>query len=63
MFFPAQQLDAFPTESDALRYAHLSPDQLDAATSGSLSTADSADDASTAKILTAYDTSPGLFIR
>lgn len=57
MYFPAQQLGIFQTESEALRYVQLSPTQFGTATQGSVVAEELASNSPTVKILTAYGAS------
>ena len=57
MYFPAQHLGVFQTESEALCYVQLSPAQLGTAAQGSVVAEELASNISTAKIVTAYGTS------
>lgn len=57
MYFPAQQLGIFHTESEALRCVHLSPAQFGTATLGSVVAEELESNSATVKILTAYGAS------
>ena len=57
MYFPAQQLGVFQTESEALGYVQLSPTQFRTATQGSVVAEELASNSPTVRILTAYGAS------